>query len=382
MGYLEEKVKGLAEKLGFDAVGITSAEPFIEDEEASVARIGEGLLEGMAWITEDRMRRAARPEKALLGARSVISLAMSYYSGNFPNRGNGQPRGRVARYAWGDDYHVVIKRRLRSFGEGLAGLADRPVKWRGFVDDGPMLDRAVARRAGVGWFGKSTNILTAGHGSWVFLAEVVTDLDLRPDEPLKKTCGQCVRCMDACPTGAILAPYVIDARKCISYLTIECRGPMPRPLRPLVGDWVFGCDVCQDVCPVNFKAEQSREPAFSRGNGFSAPALIPLLSMTDEQFRQMFRNSPIKRAKRVGLQRNVCVALGNLRDPSAVPALATTLGEAEPLVRMHAAWALGRIGGSEAARILQKVLAVERDETVIQEIRLACNEVEGGAIRL
>ena len=239
------------------------------------------------------------------------------------------------------------------------------------MDDGPMNDRAAAERAGVGWFGKNTNILTPSHGSWVFLGQVVTDLELEPDKPLLKTCGACVRCIDACPTGAIVAPYVIDNTKCISFLTIELRGPIPRELRPLVGDWVFGCDICQDVCPVNRKAQASLEPAFRQRHDFAAPQLIPLLDMDDEGFRERFRNSPIKRAKRAGLQRNVCVALGNIGDPAAVPALVRALGSADALVRTHAAWALGRIGGSEAVEALERALGHERDHEVLQEIEMA-----------
>lgn len=376
MGLLEDRVKNLGKDLGFDAVGITSAEAFVRDEEASVDRVRSGLLEGMAWITQDRVRRSARPQELLLGARSVISLAMSYHTGDAPEVEDGQPRGRVAKYAWGDDYHNVIKRRLNAFADRLSELAGRPVRRRWFVDDGPMLDRAAAQRAGVGWFGKNTNIITRRYGSWVFLAEVVTDLALEPDEPLKKSCGQCVRCMDKCPTGAIVAPYVVDARRCISYLTIECRGPMPRDLRPLVGDWVFGCDVCQDVCPVNFKASPGYESAFRQRNGFAAPALVPLLSLTEEQFQERFRGSPIRRAKRAGFIRNACVALGNIGDPSAVPALANALSDAEPLVRMHAAWALGRIGGREVLSALKLASSTESDEGVLEEVLQALKEAE------
>ena len=178
-----------------------------------------------------------------------------------------------------------------------------------------MLDRAVAQRAGIGWFGKNTNILTRSHGSWVFLGQVITDLEIDPDPPLKKTCGSCVSCIDACPTGAIVAPCVIDNARCISHLTIENRGPIPRHLRSLMFDWVFGCDICQDVCPVNRKAAYSGEVAF-KARRFTSLDLVALLEMTEEEFRERFRNSPIKRAKRVGLQRNACVALGNAGDPA------------------------------------------------------------------
>ena len=235
-----------------------------------------------------------------------------------------------------------------------------------------MLDRAVAERAGIGWYGKNTNILTRSHGSWVFLGQVVTDLELEPDKPSKKTCGQCTLCIDECPTGAITAPYVIDNTKCISYLTIECRGSIPRNLRPLVGDWVFGCDICQDVCPVNRKAQPTREPAFQTGeHGFNSLELLPLLTMTEDEFRERFRNSPIRRAKLAGMLRNVCVALGNIGDPEAVPALTDTLHHDEPLVRGHAAWALGRIGGPNVKSALKQALDTEKDKDVREELGLA-----------
>ena len=323
---------------------------------------------------EERVRKATHPEQLLEGANSVISLALSYFTGDPPVE-NGGPSGKIARYAWGDDYHDVIKARLRRFVETLPERIDRPVRTRIFVDDGPMNDRAAAERAGVGFFGKNTNILTPSHGSWVFLAQVITDLDLAPDRPLAKNCGECVRCIVACPTGAIVAPYVLDNRRCISFLTIELRGPIPRDLRPLVGDWVFGCDICQDVCPVNRDAPKSLEPEFQQRHDFAAPALIPLLKLDDEGFAARFRKSPVKRAKRVGLQRNVCVALGNIGDPTAVPALAGALETKEPLVRMHAAWALGRIGDATAITALRRRLPREESADVIEEIQTALANV-------
>ena len=373
MGGLEESVKQYGRELGFDIVGIASAEPFLRDEEAAIERIRKGFLDGLPWYTEERVHRATHPEVLLPGARSIISLAISYFTGDAEPNG-GRPAGKIARYAWGDDYHDVLKARLKRFVDGLADHVGRSVNTRIFVDDGPMNDRAAAERAGVGWFGKNTNILTTSHGSWVFLGQVITDLDLEPDAPLAKNCGECVRCIDACPTGAIVAPYVIDGPRCISFLTIELRGPIPRELRPLVGDWVFGCDICQDVCPVNRDVQQSLEPAFRQRHDFAAPALIPLLDLDDDGFRERFRNSPVKRAKRVGLQRNVCVALGNIGDPAAVPALVKALNAADALVRMHAAWALGRIGGSQATEALQAALSTEEDPEVAEEMELALAE--------
>ena len=353
----------------------TTADTFTRDEAAALQRIRDGHMDGYSWYTEERVRRANRPQELLEGAQSVISLALSYNTGE-PEYPDTQPRGKIARYAWGEDYHDVIKKRLRSFAEKLPEIAGRPVSTRIFVDDGPMNDRAAAARAGIGWFGKNTNILTQSHGSWVFLAQVITDILLKPDAPLKKTCGQCSLCIPACPTGAIVAPYVIDNKRCISYLTIELRGAIPRELRPLVGDWVFGCDICQDVCPVNRKAQGSLEPAFQQRHDFAAPALIPLLELDQPAFSERFRRSPIKRAKRIGLQRNVCIALGNIGDPAAVPALAKALRHDSSLVRQHAAWALGRIGGTEASGARHTALKDEADPEVVEEIRIALEEMD------
>ena len=374
MPSVEDKIKSLALEIGFDRVGITDAEPFVRDEAAAVERVRSGLMDGLPWYTEERVRRMNRPRALLEGARSVVSLALSYNTGE-PSDDAPGPRGKVARYAWGRDYHSLIKSRTRRFVRDLPDVVGGPVRARYFVDDGPMNDRAVAERSGVGWFGKNTNILTPTHGSWVFLAEVVTDLELRPDPPLKKTCGECVRCIPACPTDAIVAPFVIDNRRCISFLTIELRGPIPLDLRPLMGDWVFGCDICQEVCPVNRKAAPSREMEFRKRHDFDAPELIPLLSLDEEGFRQRFNGSPIRRAKLAGLQRNVCVALGNIGDTVAVPALARALYSDEALVRSHAAWALGQIGGETARGVLRTALLEEDDSDVAGEIRDALARV-------
>ena len=305
------------------------------------------------------------------------------------NDGDDGAAGRVARYAWVRDYHRVMKRRMRELVRALERELGSDVAARWYVDDGPMLDRAAANRAGIGWFGKNTNILTPQNGSWVFLGQIITDLELEADTPLKKTCGSCVRCIDDCPTGAIVAPYVVDNALCISYLTIENRGPIPRELRPLMGDWVFGCDICQDVCPVNRKARPAGQPIpFPAAGGYSgrvssaAPTnrlaslnLVELLEMSEEGFRERFAGTSIMRAKRVGMQRNACVALGNSGDRFAVPALSRALRSAEPLVRGHAAWALGRIGGPEASAALSMAANTESDEDVLREISAARQEI-------
>ena len=243
-------IKECAKELGFDLVTITSAERFTSDEAITLERMGRGLMDGLPWFTTSRVSRGCSPEDLLTGARSIVSLGISYKPEREPDSPHeGDLRGKVAVYAWGDDYHQVIKQKMKTLVETVSAKLDRSIQSRWYVDDGPMLDRAAAHRAGTGWFGKNTNILTSQYGSWVFLGQIVTDLDLTPDSPLKKTCGECTRCLDACPTNAFVGPYVLDARRCISYLTIELKSAIPEELRPLIGNRVFGCDDCQIVCP-------------------------------------------------------------------------------------------------------------------------------------
>ena len=386
-------IKEYAYSLGFDTARITSAEALPEAERVIKERIAQGLMDGLPWFTAERAEVSCHPGALLPGAQSIITLAMCYLSEQPGETSDSVPRGRISRYAWGDDYHEVIKARLEQFIAWLREYARKEisndVETRLFVDTGRMVDRAVAQRAGLGWYGKNTNILTKGWGSWVFLAEIVTNLPLQTDTPLKTSCGNCEICLHACPTQALPAPYVLDNTRCISFLTIELRGSIPLELRPLMGNLIFGCDICQEVCPVNIVAERrlglrntpktvSREPhkAFRpRAPVGSSPELIPLLSLTEEQFRERFRHSPIRRTKRRGLLRNVCVALGNIGDQQAVPALLGALRDHEPLVRGHAAWALGRIGGVEAKQALQLALSVEEDQEVQQEIRCALADI-------
>lgn len=375
---LNALVKNYAQEVGFDLARVAAAATFTSDRDIALARIKQGLMDGLPWYTPQRVMRGADPAQLLPGAKSIICLALNYYppdtldpeSADGVNPASDRPAGQVARYARGRDYHRVMKTRMRDYVAVLSARLDLSIAARWYVDDGPMLDRAAAARAGIGWFGKNTNILTPQLGSWVFLGQVITDLDIAPDEPLPKTCGDCARCLPACPTGAIVAPYVIDNARCISHLTIENRGPIPRQLRPLIGDWIFGCDLCQEVCPVNRKAQPAPEPTFGRYE-LATVDLIALLEMSESDFRERFQGTPILRAKRVGLQRNACVALGNGKNPAAVPALTRALQQSEPLVRAHAAWALGQIGGNPAAAALQTAAAHETDPEVLAEIQAA-----------
>ena len=369
---LKRQITEYAMQGGFDLVRITGADEFALDRDAALTRIESGQMDGLPWYTESRVRRGADPETLLPGARSIICLGLSYLDDEAAESGGGK----VARYARVKDYHRAMKRRMKTLVRGLEEKLESRIKAKWYVDDGPMLERAAAARSGLGWFGKSTNILTPSHGSWVLLGQVITDLDLEPDPPLQKTCGTCVRCIDDCPTGAIVAPFVVDNARCISYQTIENRGVIPLEMRPLIGDWVFGCDICQDVCPVNRKAEKPLHPIQkAEAVGLSGKLdLVELLALSEEEFRARFQGTSIMRAKRVGLQKNACVALGNNRDEAGVPALVSTLKNAEPLVRGHAAWALGQIATPEATKRLEQSTTSETDPYVLEEIEAALKE--------
>ncbi len=365
---LEERARAM----GFNLVGVTRAEPLEEGGE----RLREWQEAGMAADMGYMQRPVALlsdPRKLQKSARSVVSLGVSYYPGEHPeNPGGG---GRVARYAWGRDYHEVIKGRLFRLREELEKELGVRIKARGFTDAVPLLERSAAQHAGLGFFGRNACLINNDTGSYFFIADLIVDLELEPDEHGTGTCGRCTRCMDKCPTGAIRAPGVVDARLCISYLTIENRAGIPRELRPKVGDWAFGCDVCQEVCPYNKrKATKSRWPEFGEEAG-AGPylSIVEVLDIRDEEkFERRFSGTPLTRPGRAGMLRNCCVAAGNLGLREAVPALARCLLEdSSALVRGHAAWALGEIGGEEAAAVLWKADEDEVDEWCREEIRLA-----------
>ncbi len=299
----------------------------------------------MRWMADDPSRRAD-PRGVLAAARTVISLATNYYRGDWPDApapAAEGPAGTIARYAWSGDYHKRLRRRMRRLAVAMRALVPG-ADWYAAVDTAPMLDRAWAERSGIGWIGKNTCVIRTAAGSWCFLSELVTDLELPPDPPASNHCGTCSRCLDACPTRAIVAPYVVDARRCISYLTIEHDGPIPEELRPLIGARVFGCDDCQEVCPWNRFAVATSDPGFADRPGQATPALIPLLALDGEAFHKRFAGTAVRRAGRDRFVRNVVVALGNLGDPAAGPALRRAADDdPDPTVRSHAAWALARL---------------------------------------
>lgn len=365
-----------ARALGFDLVRFTGAEPFPEAQRAMEERIEAGLYSGLTWFNMERASVAGDPRNLMPSVRTIISLGISYLSDVAAEPSTpGQPRGRVARYAWGLDYHEVFKDKLWALHAYAQEQLGRDVEARALVDTARIVDRAVAQRAGLGWYGKNTNLLNRERGSWVLLGELLLDVALPTDEPVRTSCGACARCMPACPTGALIAPGVLDNNRCISYLTIEHKGIIPRELRPLMGDWVFGCDICQDVCPVNRKAAPGNHAEFSPEQGIGpSPSLIELMELSEEEFRARFRRSPVKRAKLQGMQRNAAIALGNTGDAAAVPVLVKALNGPHELVRGHAAWALGRLGGEAASAGLRSRLGLEESAWVREEIEAALVE--------
>ncbi len=302
--------------------------------------LAEGRAGEMAWLERNKERRVD-PQEVLPGARSVVVLAMNYFQNVERGTRNAEREtGRIARYSWGDDYHELIEARLRTLDELLKGFGGTQ---KCYVDTGPVLERDFGALAGVGWHGKSTMLINQQLGTWFFLAVMFTTLELPADEAQPDRCGKCTRCIDACPTGAITAPHRLDSRRCISYLTIELKGSIPAELRPLIGDRIYGCDDCLDACPWNRFAQSSRESAFSARPATTGMTLTDYLSLSDEQFRALFRKSPIRRIKRRGLLRNVCVALGNVGSTSDLPALDFAANDPEPLIAEHARWAIERI---------------------------------------
>jgi epoxyqueuosine reductase len=363
---LSDRIKEEAQRLGFALVGISPVK--IPPHQESFARwLRQGLAGELDYMKRTEALRRD-PQELVPWATSVVSVGMNYYTSFARPRPNADGTGWISRYAWGDDYHDVMRRRLDTLLERVKGLHPAPVQGRAFVDSGPVLERDLAGVAGLGWIGKNTHLISPKKGSWFFLGELFLDLRLAYDRPVRDRCGRCELCVKACPTKAFVGPYVLDARRCISYLTIELRGWIPRHLRPLIGNHVFGCDICQEVCPFNVKAEVSTEDAYQPRTGLHAPELIPLLSLDAGAFRRRFKGSPVLRAKRRGFLRNVIVALGNLRCAEAVPPLIGMLEDEEPLVRGHAAWALGEIGSDAALEALRHRTACEADAEVLREI--------------
>jgi epoxyqueuosine reductase len=336
---LTARAKTIAREEGFDLVGVAAPDP--PPELAAFARwVARGFAGEMAYLT-DQVAKRSDLRVAFPWARSVLAVGLQYDTPH-PYSTDAESGGWIARYAWGDDYHDVMTRLLDRVVARLESEVG-PFWSRRYADTGPIVERAYAAAAGLGAWGKNACLLHPEHGSWFLLGEVVSELALVPDAPRADMCGSCTACLDACPTGALPEPYVVDATRCISYLTIELKGPIPEDRRHDVGRHVFGCDICQDVCPWNRKRRHQGGEAFEPREGSVAPDLERLASLDDEGFRDAFRRSPVKRAKRRGLLRNVAVAIGNSGDRAKRSVLERLAADEDPLVREHARWALRKV---------------------------------------
>lgn len=338
MNDLNSKVKALAAELGFDDCRIAHAKRATHADEFE-AWIANGSHGEMQWLERNPSRRCD-PREVLPGCKAVICLAINYFTGDDPFADDHPHDYRIARYAWNDDYHDLIEKRLADFDAALAKLGGTQ---RYYVDTGPVLERDFATDSGLGWNGKSTMQIHRRFGTWFFLADILTTLDLAADPEFGDHCGKCTRCMDACPTQAITAPHKLDARRCISYLTIENKGPIPEEFRRAIGDRIYGCDQCLEVCPWNRFAQESRESSFHARQEIFIHSLRDFLKLDDEAFRTVFAKSPIKRIKRARFLRNVCVALGNTGTAEDLPALEIAAKDPEALIAEHAEWAIGEI---------------------------------------
>jgi epoxyqueuosine reductase len=338
---LKAQLIAFARELGFDSCRVAACVRPTHAEDFS-NWLKEGAAGEMSYMERGEEKRRD-PQKVLPGGRSIIVLALNYFQGAVADKAAPTERGtpaRIARYAWGDDYHDVVAAKLDEIDNFLRGFGGTQ---KCYVDTGPILERDHAARAGIGWHGKSTMLIDERLGTWFFLAEILTTLELSSDPAARDRCGKCERCINACPTGAITAPHQLDARRCISYLTIELKGSIPLEFRPVIGNRIFGCDDCLDACPWNRFAKVSRESAFTAQRSTNGIALRDYLNLSDAEFRNLFRNSPIKRIKRRGFLRNVCVALGNVGTVEDLAALERAAADPEPLIAEHAAWATKRI---------------------------------------
>ncbi|MBA2921203.1 tRNA epoxyqueuosine(34) reductase QueG [Sphingomonas sp. MAH-20] len=363
---LSEELKAEAGRIGFAACGIARADAAPRSGERLRAWLADGAHGDMIWM-ESRADQRAAPAGLWPEVRSVIALGMSYTPSTDPLRLASEPEaGRISVYAQGADYHDLVKRKLKELARWLIGAAGGDLKV--FVDTAPVMEKPLAEAAGLGWQGKHTNLVSRDHGSWLFLGAIFTTLDLEPDAAGTERCGSCDACQRACPTGAFPAPFRLDARRCISYLTIEHKEAIPRDLRPGIGNRIYGCDDCLAVCPWNkFADAAAANLAFAPRAELSAPMLADLLQLDDAGFRQLFAGSPIKRIGRDRMMRNCLIAAGNSSSPGLVRAVRAQLDDPNPIVRGAAVWALGRLDADAFAEEREARFAVEADEDVRNE---------------
>ena len=363
------EIKNHAKQIGFDDARIAGPTPKTWDRfHEWISKNYHGEMHYLA----DRAEQRKDPSFLQESTRSVIVVAKRYLTVSpSPPSSNALFQPVISRYAWGDDYHNVVAEGLKKLVEFITIKTDGKHQSRWCVDTAPVLEKDFAAQSGLGWIGKHTNALSRKLGNWFFIGVILTTMPLEADKPESNHCGTCTKCLDICPTKAFVAPFIMDARRCISYLTIELKGPIPREFRRAMGMRIYGCDDCLEICPWNRFAVPSNERFFPPRDFLQHNDLIQLMQLSDDEFRSAFKDSPIKRTKRRGFLRNVAIALGNTRNPKAAPVLIEALKDAEALIRGHAAWALGEIGGKPAIDALHSVLQNETDPWVREEIVLS-----------
>ena len=362
-------LKSFAESLGFDGFGVTNPQLGLA-EKRFVHWLDAGYDGEMNYIKRGEEKRK-NPDLILQGVRSILCFRKNYFTiekdmSYVEQRDNAD----ISIYALNKDYHDNITSRVRQMEKKIQKEVEG-CRTKIYVDTGPILEKPLAQQAGLGWIGKHTNLLTQGAGSWYFLSEILTDADLLLSQPAEDNCGTCRSCIDICPTNAIIAPYILDSRRCISYLTIELKGVIPVEYRKAIGNRVYGCDDCQIVCPWNSYAVKTDDPDFQQRQDMIK--LIDLIQMNQEMFSKRFKGSPIKRIKRRGLLRNVAIALGNSGNQQAVPILIKVLNDEEPLIRAHVVWALGELSGSKVLPVISKKLKNETETIVLEELKRLSN---------
>lgn len=375
-GELTRRIKTKAHDVGFQHVGITTPDP-PEHLDTYLNWLSAGHHANMTWIsTKEARQRRANPRQILPECKSILCLGIHYLPA--PNEQKKIGEGQIASYALGNDYHNVLPERLKSIIAFIENQLGYPVPNRWYTDTGPLLEKELAQRAGIGWIGKNSNLINPKSGSYFFLAEILLGVELVPDPPFSTDhCGSCTRCIAACPTDCILPDRTLDAGRCISYLTIELKDEIPAEMRPKLGHWVFGCDICQQVCPWNQRfALSDVDAAFAPRLGVLPVYLKDEITLDAQSFNRKYKGSPIKRAKRRGYLRNIAIALGNYAAPDSTLALSKSLKDNEELIRKHAAWALGQIGNQTAYDSLNSSLISERNLSVREEIQHALNSIK------